>query len=344
MSEYTLADAIKAVEKKVGPGVVRTMSDSAIPTETISTGSLLLDKATGIGGIPRGLITEMFGNESGGKTTIALQTIANAQKDGIACFFIDTENSLDLEYAKALGVSDDPKLFAFAQPDSGEDALEIAREMIRSGAVGLVVVDSVAAMSPRAELEGGISDATIGSQARLMGKSMRMLAGEVRKNKVALLMVNQVREKIGVLFGNPETTPGGRALKFWASLRIRINQSKKIGKAGEETGQSVIATVVKNKRALPFRKCTFNIVFGEGVSVCHEMVDIGTEIGLWERKGSFYKFGSESIQGADNMADYLKDLKDTDPEAFDKYYQKCRYHADVLHIDDDTEVKIEDEE
>jgi recombination protein RecA len=323
-----LSELRKVLNKKFGENSIMSLSDAPSKVPAISTGSLSLDNITGVGGFPIGRITELFGGESSGKTTIALQAVANAQKENRACFYIDFEHALDMRYAKALGVSTDPELFMVAQPSFGEEGLELARSVIESGAVGIVVIDSVAAMSPRAEAEGEIGDATMASQARLMGKAMRVLSSSVHHNEVALIMINQDRTSMGQTYGNPNITPGGAALKYAASLRIGLNRSKSLGKQGAETGHIVLARVTKNKVAPPFRRCEFQILFGKGVILEAEMVDLGLAANLWERKGSWYSIDGENVaQGAENFTKYLQDLAQTNPTKFEEYLAVCKAYS-----------------
>jgi recombination protein RecA len=334
-----LSDVKAQINKKFGANTVMGINDAPIRIETISSGSLLLDKAVGVGGFPRGRITEVYGPESSGKTTIALQAIANAQKQGLACLYVDIEQALDLGYAKALGVSDDPDLFVFTQPSCGEEVFEIVEDFVNSGTVGIVVVDTVAAMSPRAELEGDISDATMGATARLMGKAMRRLAKMVNEHQVAVLMLNQERATMA-MYGSPTTTPGGKALKYAATIRVRLVSTKdKIGKEGAETGQIFTAKVFKNKLAPPFRTCSFQIRYGEGVVLESEIVGIGAEAGLWEKKGGWYVIGENKIQGIDNMVNYVKEVAANDPAKFNDWQQVCKNFVSGIDSVDFTAVE-----
>ncbi|MCS7244170.1 MAG: recombinase RecA, partial [Candidatus Calescibacterium sp.] len=273
--------------------------------EAISTGSLCLDLALGVGGFPRGRISEIFGQESSGKTTLALSAIANAQKNGGIAAFIDAEHALDPEYAKKLGVDID-NLY-ISQPDSGEQALSIVEMLAKSNAVDIIVIDSVAALVPQAEIEGQIGDQFIGLQARLMSQALRRLTSIVGKSKTAVIFINQIREKVGVMFGNPETTPGGRALKFYASVRIELRKIDNIKKGEVSIGARVKAKVVKNKVAPPFKETHFNIIFGKGIDRIGEVADIATDMNIISKSGSWYSFGDEKIgQGRDKLIEYLE--------------------------------------
>ena len=293
--DKNLQIAIGQIEKEFGVGTIMRMGDQAhqnVPF--ISTGALSLDIALGIGGLPRGRVVEIYGPESSGKTTICLHVIANAQKAGGVCAFIDTENALDPRYAKIIGVNLDDLLVS--QPDCGEDALNIADALVRSNAVDVLVVDSVAALVPRAEIEGQMGDSHMGLQARLMSQALRKLTGVINKSRTCMIFTNQIREKIGVVFGNPETTPGGRALKFYASIRIEIRKQAIIKTpAGEAMGNRVVAKVVKNKVAPPFRVAEFDIMYAEGVSRAGSILDVAVEMKLLEKRGSWFAFGSEQL-------------------------------------------------
>jgi len=302
--------AVAQIERQFGKGsIMRLGSDERPAVEVISTGSLSVDMALGVGGFPRGRIAEIYGPESSGKTTIALQTIAECQKGGGVAAFIDAEHALDTTYARALGVNIDELLIS--QPDCGEQALEIAETLIRSGAIELVVIDSVAALVPRAELEGDMGDATVGAQARLMSQAMRKLTAAIHKSNAVMLFINQLRQKIGVMFGSPETTTGGNALKFYASIRLDIRRIGSIKKGEQILGNRTRVKVVKNKVAPPFRKAEFDILYGKGVSQHGELLDIGSDLGLVRRSGSWYSVGEERIgQGRDNAMVYLEENAD----------------------------------
>jgi recombination protein RecA len=277
--------------------------------ETISTGSLGLDLALGIGGLPRGRIIEIYGPESSGKTTLALHAIAEAQKRGGACAFIDAEHALDPGYARKLGVDVDNLLIS--QPDAGEQALEIADTLVRSGAIDVLVVDSVAALVPRAELEGEMGDSHMGLHARLMSQALRKITGSVSKSKCILIFLNQIRMKIGVVFGNPETTTGGNALKFYASVRLEIRRTGQIKEREEVVGNATRVKVVKNKVAPPFRQVEFDIMYGEGISHTGELIDLGVKAGVVEKSGSWFSYSSQRIgQGRENAKQFLRDHPD----------------------------------
>lgn len=298
------------IERKYGKGAIMRLGDQ--PTKlnfsTIPTGSLALDIALGVGGIPRGRIIEVFGPESSGKTTLALQIIAEAQKMGGLAAFIDAEHALDSLYAKNLGVNLDDLLVS--QPDTGEQALEISEMLVRSGTIDIIVIDSVAALVPRAEIEGEMGDSHVGLQARLMSQALRKLSGSISKSKTVVIFINQLREKIGVMFGNPEVTPGGRALKFYSSVRIDIRKIESIKQGLDIVGNRVRAKVVKNKVAPPFKQAEFDIVFGKGISRPGGIVDMGVEMAVIGKSGSWYTYGEERLgQGRENAKQFLEDNK-----------------------------------
>jgi len=299
--------AIAQIEKSCGKGsIMKIGQKSAVRVEAIPTGAINLDAAIGIGGIPRGRITEVYGPESSGKTTLTLHIAAHAQRLGGVAAFIDAEHALDIEYAKKLGVNAEELLVS--QPDTGEQALEIADILVRSGAVDLIVVDSVAALVPKAELEGDMGDSHVGLQARLMSQALRKLAGSINRSRTSVVFINQLREKIGVMFGNPETTTGGRALKFYASVRLDVRRIGAVKERDDITGNRTRVKVVKNKVAPPFKLAEFDIMFQEGISHAGLLVDIGVEAGIIEKSGSWYSFGKERIgQGRENAKLYLKD-------------------------------------
>jgi recombination protein RecA len=309
--ERLLAAAISQIEKDHGKGAIMRLGsrDILVPVSVIPSGCLSIDSALGVGGFPRGRVIEIYGPESGGKTTMTLHVIAEAQKLGGQAAFIDAEHALDPVYARKLGVDVDNLLVS--QPDNGEQALEIAETLIRSGGVDIVVVDSVAALVPKAELEGDMGDPQMGLQARLMSQALRKLTGIVSKSRTCLIFINQIREKIGVMFGNPETTTGGRALKFYASMRVDIRRIQAIKEGDKVVGSRTRAKVVKNKVAAPFREAEFDIVYGEGISREGDLIDLGVDKGVLEKSGTWISFGGERMgQGRENARVFLKENKD----------------------------------
>jgi len=303
--------AISQIEKQYGKGSIMRLGnrDVLVPVNVIPTGSISIDAALGVGGFPRGRVIEVYGPESGGKTTLTLHVIAEAQRLGGQAAFIDAEHALDPSYARKLGVDVDNLLVS--QPDNGEQALEIAEALIRSNAVDIIVVDSVAALVPRAELEGDMGDAQMGLQARLMSQALRKLTAIVSKSKTCLIFINQIREKIGVMFGNPETTTGGRALKFYSSIRVDIRRIQSIKEGDRVVGSRTRAKIVKNKVAAPFREAEFDIIYGEGVSREGDLIDLGVAKGLLEKSGTWISYKNERLgQGRDNARLFLKENKD----------------------------------
>ncbi|NBX81978.1 recombinase RecA [bacterium] len=317
--------ALMSIEKQFGKGSIMKLGEGrklAMDHGVVSTGILGLDLASGIGGIPRGRITEIYGPESSGKTTIALYAIAQAQREGGVCAFIDAEHALDVVYARKLGVNTDDLLIS--QPDTGEQALEIAEILVRSGGVDVVVVDSVAALVPRAELEGDMGDSHMGLQARLMSQALRKLTGCISKSKTSVIFINQLRMKIGVMFGNPETTTGGNALKFYASLRMDIRRISAIKNGDDILGSRTRVKVVKNKMAPPFREVEFDILFGEGISREGDIIDLGCQYGIIEKSGSWFAYNGEKLgQGRDNTRQFLKEH----PEFVDKIRKQVEAKA-----------------
>ena len=302
-----LALAVAQIEKSCGKGsIMRLGTDSKVRVEAIPTGAINLDAAIGVGGIPRGRITEIYGPESSGKTTLCLHVVANAQKAGGVAAYIDAEHALDTEYAKKLGV--DVENMLISQPDTGEQALEICEILVRSGAVDVIVIDSVAALVPKAEIEGDMGDSHVGLQARLMSQALRKLTGAIARSKVSVVFINQLREKIGVMFGSPETTTGGKALKFYASLRLDIRRIGPVKEKEDVIGSHVRVKVVKNKVAPPFKQAEFDIMYAEGISHTSLLVDIGAESGIIDKSGAWYSYGSQRIgQGRENAKMFLKD-------------------------------------
>lgn len=301
-----LEEAKKQIEKNFGKGTIITMKDQPLEIEGISTGSILLNKALGIGGYPRGRIIEVFGPESSGKTTLALHGIAEAQKLGLKTAFIDVEHSLDMQYAQNIGVVPD-ETFLITQPNCGEEALEIVDTLVRSNEIHFIVVDSVAALTPKAELEGIMGQSHMGLQARLMSQALRKLSGIVSKTNCVLLFTNQIRMKIGVVFGNPETTTGGNALKFYASVRLDVRSKTKIQQNEEFIGNEIKVKIVKNKVAPPFKIVDTRIMYGRGIDTYKEVLDMQIKNGVIEKAGSWYKYKDDKIQGQEMMIDYVKE-------------------------------------
>ena len=343
-----LEAAMSQIEKQFGKGSVMKLGEfKAMEIEAIPTGALSLDMALGIGGVPRGRIIEVFGPESSGKTTLALHIVAEAQKMGGEAAFIDAEHALDPVYAKKLGVDIDNLIVS--QPDTGEQALEITESLIRSGALDVIVVDSVAALVPKAEIDGDMGDSHMGLQARLMSQALRKLAGAINKTKTVLIFINQLREKIGVMFGNPETTTGGRALKFYASVRLDIRKTENIKQDGEVKGNRVRVKVIKNKVAPPFREAEFDIVYGEGISKAGNILDMAVNMDIVEKSGSWFSYNGERIgQGRENVKKYLQD----NPDVLEDVEKKVRANfakafeeslgEELPEVDEDGEFEDED--
>ena len=321
--------AMHQIEKDFGKGSIMMLGEASakMNIEVIPTGALSLDIALGVGGIPRGRVIEIYGPESSGKTTVALHMIAEAQKMGGYAAFIDAEHALDPEYARHLGVDIDDLLIS--QPDNGEQALEIADALVRSGAIDIIVIDSVAALVPRAEIEGEMGDSHVGLQARLMSQALRKLTGLISKSKCATIFINQIREKVGVMFGNPETTTGGRALKYYSSVRIDIRRVEGLkDSSGQFIGNHTRAKIVKNKVAPPFREAEFDIMFGEGISKMSELLDVGVKLGIVQKSGAWFNYGDIRLgQGRDNAKQFLKD----NPEIANDIEGQIRANADKLY-------------
>ena len=328
--EKALNDALKTIEKDFGKGALMRLGDKAEQkVQVMSSGSLALDIALGVGGYPKGRIIEVYGPESSGKTTVALHAVAQAQKEGGIAAFIDAEHALDPAYAASLGVNIDELLLS--QPDSGEQGLEIAGKLIDSGAIDLVVIDSVAALVPRAEIDGDIGDSHVGLQARMMSQAMRKLSSSINKTKTIAIFINQLREKVGVMFGNPETTPGGRALKFYASVRLDVRGNTQIKGTGEDKdtamGKETKIKVVKNKVAPPFKVAEVEIMFGEGISQTGELVKIATDLDIIKKSGAWFAYNDEKIgQGSEKAKLYLKEH----PEVFEEIDHKVRKHFGLI--------------
>ena len=319
-TDAALDDAISQIEKKFGKGSVMRLGDrTAVDVDVIPSGSLTLDKALGIGGYPKGRIIEIYGPESSGKTTLTLHAIAEAQKQGGKAAFIDAEHAIDPVYAKNLGVDIDELILS--QPDSGEQALEIAEMLVRSGVIDLIVIDSVAALVPQVELDGEMGDAAVGLQARLMSKALRKLSGVMNKTNCTVIFINQLREKIGVMYGNPETTTGGRALKFYSSVRVEIRRSEQIKQNGEIVGNKANIKVVKNKVAPPFKTTQVDIIYGKGISRDGEILDLAVEGDIVEKSGAWYAYNGEKIgQGRENAKNFLLEH----PAIFEEVEEKVK--------------------
>ena len=335
--------AMSQIEKQFGKGSVMKLGEyKAMEVEAIPTGSLALDVALGIGGLPKGRIIEIYGPESSGKTTLALHAIAEVQKTGGEAAFIDAEHALDPVYAKKLGVNIDDLIVS--QPDTGEQALEIVEALVRSGAIDIIVVDSVAALVPKAEIDGDMGDSYIGLQARLMSQALRKLAGVLNKSKTAIIFINQLREKVGVMFGNPETTPGGRALKFYASVRLDIRRIESIKQDGEVVGNRTRVKVVKNKVAPPFREAEFDIMYGEGISKEGSILDMAVKLDIIEKSGAWFSYNNAKIgQGRENVKKYLRENPEIAAEIEEKVrdnYNKAFEEA----LSGDEEEKEEEED
>ncbi len=336
--QKALETALAQIERQFGKGSVMKMSDRANQiVEVIPTGSIALDIALGIGGLPRGRIVEIYGPESSGKTTLTLHAIANAQKAGGICAFIDAEHAFDAEYAKKLGVDIDALLVS--QPDTGEQALEIMDMLIRSGALDLVVVDSVAALVPRAEIEGEMGDSHMGLQARLMSQALRKITGALHQSKTTAIFINQLREKIGVFFGSPETTTGGKALKFYASVRLDIRRIETLKDGQDAVGNRTRVKVVKNKMAPPFKQAEFDIIYGTGISREGSLIDMGVDIGIVKKSGAWYTYEADQLgQGKENARTFLLD----NPDLSNEIESKIRAHFVPIVVDADLIAAIDE--
>ena len=333
--QKALETALSQIEKQFGKGaVMRLGQNAAMKVDAIPTGSLSLDIALGIGGLPKGRITEIYGPESSGKTTLALHCIAEAQKAGGIAAFIDVEHALDPVYAAALGVDIDELLVS--QPDTGEDALEITESLVRSGAIDIIVIDSVAALAPKAEIDGEMGASHVGLQARLMSQALRKLAGSISKLNCVAIFINQLREKVGVMFGNPETTPGGRALKFYSSVRIDIRKIETLKAGGEIVGSRTRAKVVKNKIAPPFREAEFDIMYGQGISRVGELLDLAVNADVIKKSGAWFSYdGNRIAQGRDNAKNFLKD----NPDVAAKVEEELKASSDKLNFSKTTKAR-----
>ena len=338
-----LNQALGKIEKEFGKGSVMKLGEAtSMSIDVISTGSIGLDIAVGIGGLPKGRIIEVYGPESSGKTTVALHTVAEAQKQGGIAAFIDAEHALDPVYAKALGVDIDNLIIS--QPDTGEQALEIAEALIRSGAIDIIVVDSVAALVPRAEIEGDMGDSHVGLQARLMSQALRKLTGSIKKSNCVAIFINQLREKVGVMFGNPETTTGGRALKFYSSVRLDVRKIDTIKQGDKVLGSRTRVKVVKNKVAPPFKQAEFDIMYGEGISKVGDLLDIASDIDIVKKSGAWYSYNETKLgQGRENVKKFLQDNPDLIKEIDEKLrlYYKLDETRENAQEEDDTLLNLE---
>ncbi len=331
--------ALRQIEKQFGKGSVMKLGEQAEKKiNTVPSGSLALDVALGVGGYPRGRIVEIYGPESSGKTTVALHAIAEAQRQGGQAAFIDAEHALDPVYARALGV--DIEELLLSQPDTGEQALEIAEALVRSGAIDMIVIDSVAALVPKAEIEGEMGDSHVGLQARLMSQALRKLGGAINKSKTTAVFINQIREKVGVMFGSPETTPGGRALKFYSSVRLEVRRAETLKQGNEMVGNKTKLKVVKNKVAPPFKQAEVDIMYGEGISAEGELLDIGTNLEIITKSGSWYSYNGDRLgQGRENAKQFFKE----NPEVYHEIHQKIRQHYSMDEAPEEQEEEKEDE-
>ncbi|HLS65515.1 MAG TPA: recombinase RecA [Pseudogracilibacillus sp.] len=339
--QKALDEALRKIEKQFGKGSIMKLGEEAeTRIAALPSGSLALDIALGIGGYPKGRVVEIYGPESSGKTTVALHAIAEAQKQGGQVAFIDAEHALDPNYAKALGVNIDELLLS--QPDTGEQALEIAEALVRSGAIDVVVVDSVAALVPSAEIEGEMGDAHVGLQARLMSQALRKLSGAINKSNTIAIFINQIREKVGVMFGNPETTPGGRALKFYSSVRLEVRRAETLKQGTEMIGSRTRIKIVKNKVAPPFKQAMVDIMYGEGISREGELLDIGSELDIVEKSGAWYSYNGERLgQGRENAKQFLIENSDMAEEIYEAI--RAHHQLDDTPEQADTTEQVEEE-
>ena len=335
-----LATALKQIERSFGEGSIMKLGEnSRMEVQAVHTGSLSLDLALGIGGLPRGRITEIFGPESSGKTTVALHILAEVQKSGGTAAFIDAEHALDPVYAKALGVNINELLVS--QPDCGEDALEICEALVNSGAVDAIVIDSVAALVPRQEIEGDMGQSMVGVQARMMSQAMRKLSGSIARTQCVVVFINQIREKVGVMYGNPETTPGGRALKFFASVRIDVRKTEQLKEGNDIYGNHVKCKVVKNKVAPPFRVAEFDILYGKGISRSGEVIDFAVELEILKKSGSWFSYNGERIgQGKENV----RKMIEANPEMMQEIEDRVRAMSDSAKVSIDEEFELDEDE
>ncbi|WP_277613890.1 recombinase RecA [Neobacillus muris] len=336
--------ALKQIEKQFGKGSIMKMGEQAeTKVSTVPSGSLALDVALGVGGYPRGRIIEIYGPESSGKTTVALHAIAEVQAKGGQAAFIDAEHALDPAYAQKLGVNIDELLLS--QPDTGEQALEIAEALVRSGAIDIIVIDSVAALVPKAEIEGEMGDAHVGLQARLMSQALRKLSGAINKSKTIAVFINQIREKVGIMFGNPETTPGGRALKFYSTIRLEVRRAEQLKQGNDIVGNKTKVKVVKNKVAPPFRTAEVDIMYGEGISKEGEIIDMGSELDIVQKSGAWYSYNDERLgQGRENAKLFLRENPDIRLEIQTKIREHYGLDGDktVVESDDDEQFELLD--
>ena len=341
-SDKALDMAVSQIHRQFGKGAIMKMGDVADrKIEVISTGALALDLALGVGGVPRGRVVEVYGTESSGKTTLALHVIAEAQRNGGIAAFIDAEHALDPSYAKAIGVDIDELLIS--QPDTGEQALEIADMLIRSGALDVVVIDSVAALVPKAEIDGEMGDSHMGLQARLMSQALRKLTGSLNRSRTTAIFINQLREKIGVMFGSPEVTPGGRALKFYASVRLEVRRVETIKDGAESVGNRVRVKVTKNKVAPPFRQAEFDIVFGEGISREGSLLDVAVDQGVVKKSGAWFTFDNDQLgQGRENAKRFLRENAEVAMQLQAKVYETVGFNSDPITADVSEDVTADD--